>query len=342
MAHRRPTQWGIALTALIAVVAACSGTVAPTPAATTGTLPTAAQPTSAPTTPPATPRVTEPPAAPLELLWEASGDTAVTGPVPGTYSPAVDPLSGDIWVSMSSSTVWIFASDGTYKGSFGEPGDGPGEFDFRRPACLDCPAVGALAFAPDGSLFIADVGNHRVQKFDPAHEFVTEWGGFGAGEGQFADAIQIATNGREVYVADDARGDLQVFDVDGAFLQTFPVSGWATIGAQGNLYVTVDNAVHSYDADGQGNQIAELPNAYPIVAIGLAVDDRGRLFFNLQNDQTAAAVGLGELDPSTGDYRVWSTGGETLAIFGDVIYQANYTGSGWPKPALRAYALPTD
>ena len=41
----------------------------------------------------------------------------------------------------------------------------------------------------------------------------------------------------------------------------------------------------------------------------------------------------------TGESRVWSTGGETLAVAGGVVYQANYTGQGWPDPMLRAYAL---
>jgi hypothetical protein len=327
---------GLAATGWVVVVlAACTGAPAATDRASPPPQP------SMPTEVPATPLATEAPLEALELLWESAGEPTPTGRYPATYSPAVDPLTGDIWVSLASDDViWIFASDGTFKGSFGKPGDGPGEFEFTRPACLDCPGAGALAFAPDGSLFVADVGNHRVQKFDPQHEFVTEWGRFGADDAQFADAIQIATNGREVFVSDDARLDTQVFDLDGTFLRTVQRAGWLAVGAGGDLHVSSLGSVFSFDPDGQAGTATELPGYRGAFHIGLAVDDGGRLFFDYQDDRTTHAIGLGELDPATGESRVWSTGGETLAIAGDILYEANYTGQGWPEAVLRAYQLP--
>jgi hypothetical protein len=339
MARYRRNLEALAVLSLVLATASCGGQ----PGTPTSPAVTAPGTTAKPATPaPATPRITDEPPAALELLWEATGDTPVTGPNPGTYSPAVDPLTGDIWVAVPSEDIlWIFSKDGEFERSFGKPGDGPGEFELTRPACRDCPGAGALAFAPDGSLFVADVGNHRVQKFDPTHAFDTEWGGFGAGEGQFADALQIATNGREVFVADDARRDLQVFDMEGAFLRTYPVSGWLAVDAEGSLLVSGLAGVKGYGSDGTPlEKTIQLPAGDGWYPIGLAVDAGGRLFFNLQNEQTAAAVGLGELDPTTRESRFWSTGGETLAIAGDIMYQANYTGLGWPKPVLRAYALP--
>ena len=324
----------LAMAALAVVSAACGATASPTGVpATGGSTPTTNAPSAM-----ATP---EPPPA-LELLWEASGTTEITGWYPGTFQPAVDPQTGDIWVALSSEhLIWIFSKDGEYKGSFGGPGDGRGEFDFRRSACRDCPGAGALAFAPDGSLFVADVGNHRVQKFDPEHEFEKEWGGFGAGEGQFADALQIAANDGEVYVVDDARQDIQVFDPDGTFLRSSPIGGWPALDADGILYIAAEAAVYPVERDGTLGESIFLPDYQGALHIGLAIDTHGRLFFNYQDDQAPyGAVGLGEIDPSTGESRTWSTGGETLAIAGDVIYMANYNGAGWPTPVLRAYALP--
>ena len=155
--------------------------------------------------------------------------------------------------------IWIFAPDGTFKGLFGRPGDGPGDFEFTRPACRDCPGAGALTFAPDGSLFVADVGNHRVQKFNAEREFETEWGEFGAGEGQFADATQIATNGSDVFVADDVRLDTQVFDVDGRFHETLPMAGWLAVGSSGDLFVNSRGVVSRFDEGGQVGAATELP-----------------------------------------------------------------------------------
>ena len=334
MARHPHNLAALAIAALVVVAAACGGTATPTGSAATPA-PTPSTPASAPM-PTATP---EPPPA-LELLWEQGGTTAITGWYPGTYQPAVDPLTGDIWVALSSEhTIWIFSKEGEYKDSFGKAGAGQGEFNFRRPACRDCPGAGALAFAPDGSLFVADVGNHRVQKFDPEHEFETEWGGFGAGEGKFADAIGIATNGREVFVSDDAQAATQVFDMSGTFVREVR-PGWLAVEPAGNLSISTFGTVYRYGVDGNQLESVFLPASGGAHAIGLAADDRGRLYFNLQDPVTTAAVGLGGVDPATGESWIWSTGGETLAITGDVLYVANYTGPGWPSPVLRAYALP--
>lgn len=332
MALRR-RNWAIVLTACLATsLAGCGQAATPTnvsPLATSTTAPTASV---APTT-----ATSEAPLPPLELIWEAAGDSVASG---ATYSPAVDPLTGDIWVALSfDGIIGIFSEDGEYKGSFGKPGKGKGEFDFERATCRPCGA-GALAFAPDGTLFVADVGNHRVQKFDPEHEFETEWGGFGAGEGQLADAIQIATDGRQVFVGDDARQDIQVFDMDGKFLRTLANSGWLAVDSSRTLYVSHEGTVTSYDPEGTQIDRFDLPDYRGGFHIWLAIDDHGRLFFNFQDDRTGTAIGLGELDPSTGKGRTWATGGESLAIAGDVIYEANYIGPGWPTAVLRAYALP--
>ncbi len=347
---RKPTTF--ALASLLLVAAACggqagTGSAAPSSAAApSGAAPTTAAPagtakpaTTAPTT--LAPNATDQPLAALDLLWEETGTTEPTGQYPATYGPAVDPLTGDIWVAAPADDVlWVFSKYGEFKTTFGKPGDGRGEFELTRPACRDCPGAGALAFAPDGSLFVADVGNHRIQKFDPAHKFETEWGDFGAGESQFADANQLATNGREVFVSDDARKDTQVFDLDGTFQRVLPVSGWTAVDPAGTLFIVVEGVVHTFGDDGNELETIELPDRDGGFHIGLAIDARGRLYFGLQNDATGAAIALGELDPTTGESRFWSTAGETLVISGDVIYEANYTGPGWPDPVLRAYALP--
>ena len=58
-----------------------------------------------------------------------------------------------------------FSSDGTYLGSFGRFGTGPGEF--RTPH--------ALAFDSRGRLFVADRGNNRLQILDQEGNFLEEW-----------------------------------------------------------------------------------------------------------------------------------------------------------------------
>jgi sugar lactone lactonase YvrE len=341
--HRAATIAG--LLALSLITTACAGGPAPSSYSN----PTAAPGASAAGTVVATPlpSVASSPAPALKLLWEKAGDTTSTASDQATYWPAIDPLTGNVWVALGADGMyWTFSPDGKFLGSFGSPGTGPGQFNFRRTACPGCVA-GAIAFAPDGSFFVADDGNNRIQKFDPAHKFVKAWGSFGSGDGQFADANAIATDGKSVYVNDGERGDIQVFDAGGRFLRSFSgPGGWLAIDKDGNLYVSDNSsttaAINEYDAAGDLHRTLDLPQ-FEGDHIALAVDAAGRLYFNIQSRQSPfPALGLVRFDPTSNTTTRWSTGGETLAIARtqDAIYEANFVSAGWPGPLLRKYALP--
>lgn len=333
----------VALACLAMSLVGCAGGPAATPgsqAQTPGVSVTAASPTAKPTTGP-----TASPLPSLGLLWEAEGVPAATGKYPDTYSPAIDPLTGDIWVAVSyESIIWIFAPDGTFKGKFGGSGKGDGEFNFVRPTCTPCGA-GAMAFAPDGTLFVADVGNQRIQKFDTKHKFVKAWGGFGAADGQFADANQIATDGTSVYVSDDVRGDLQVFDTNGKFVRRIAGGeAWLAIDPSGTLYASNRAGVSKYST-GAASVVAsyKLPDYPGGSLIGLAADGTGHLYYDVQDDRRPYVPrALGSFDIATGTVRVWADAGETIAVTADgtAIYEANFVTTGWPKATLRKYAIP--
>ena len=78
----------------------------------------------------------------------------------GRYTPTWadrNPANGDVWVAdgYGGSAVYRYAADGSYRGRLtGE--EGAGRFQ--------CPH--GLRFGPDGMLYIADRGNHRVTVYD--------------------------------------------------------------------------------------------------------------------------------------------------------------------------------
>lgn len=333
------------LVVLSILVAACGGTASlsagTAPSPTSKPAASLAATTSTTVAPSAAASPVASPAPALKLLWEKAGDTLPKGHDPATYWPAIDPLTGNIWVALGANGLyWIFSPDGKYLGSFGEPGTGPGQFNFQRTSCPDCVA-GAIAFAPDGSFFVADDGNNRIQKFGASHKFVKAWGSFGSGDGQFADANAIATDGRQVYVYDDVRFDIQVFDTEGKLLRKMTnLSGWITVDKAGNLWAPNDAGLVELDATGKQVNAYALPNMGP--RISLVIDGTGRLYFNLQDDNTHASLGLVRFDPATNSLDRFSTSGETLAIdpAQNAIYEANYVSPGWPAPVLRKYALP--
>ena len=128
-----------------------------------------------------------------------------------------------------------------------------------------------MAIGPDGTLYVADTLNHRIQRFSPEGEVLITWGGFGdfqeggAEEGTFNEpwGIGVAPNGN-VYVADTWNHRIQWFSPDGAFLGTFgqegqgdaPYSFWGprdvAVDSQGRVYVvdTGNKRIKVFDNEG--------------------------------------------------------------------------------------------
>lgn len=358
---RRRSQHLVTSACLALAVAACGSAQGGSPGPVS---PTSASVADAATAHPVTPtpaissagspnpttQASPPPA--LTMLWEGSGPTQPT-PCCETWWPAIDPKSGNVWVTNSfADEFWIFKPDGTFVEAWGKSGTSDGEFDFdlHRP---NVQAGGGIAFAPDGSFYIADSGNHRVQAFTADRHHVTTWGSFGSGDGQFATPVGIVTDGTTVYVADDDRGDIQAFDHTGKYLRTFgsvdvDAGIFIALGPDGSLYRAGpgDNEVSKYDP--QGNLLSTVRLQFDDAfgggyTVGPAVAPNGHLFVNVGSALGAVPpTRLIELDENGQQLHLWSTGGESgvVAPTGDAIYLGNGSPS-WPTASLRKYELPT-
>jgi len=178
-------------------------------------------------------------------VWTSKG--AEDEPLTRVNSVNLAP-DGNLWVlDGPMGQFQILSPDGEVIEAWGSPGTGEGEFGFVRPDGL---SYGDVAFAPDGSFYVVESGNQRVQRFGPQRDFVTMWGSKGEADGQFLDPIgaAVAPDGN-VYVADDQRDDVQVFDPDGAFLFAFggEGSGPGQIGDAGFLDIAADGTVYAAD-----------------------------------------------------------------------------------------------
>ena len=83
---------------------------------------------------------------------------------------AIDPRNGHVLVSdTNNQRIVVFDKSGNLIRQFGEEGDGPGHFSHPMDV-----AVGA-----DGSVYVSDYFQDRIQKFTDTGEFLLEWGGAG-------------------------------------------------------------------------------------------------------------------------------------------------------------------
>ena len=100
-----------------------------------------------------------------------------------------------------------------------------------------------VAVLPDGSFYVSDgYRNTRVVKFTADGRYDFEWGGKGAGPGQFnlPHGVAVDAQGR-VIVCDRSNARLQVFDPRGKFLAEWkgPLIGrpyGVSAGADGHIY----------------------------------------------------------------------------------------------------------
>jgi DNA-binding beta-propeller fold protein YncE len=106
--------------------------------------------------------------------------------------------------------VQVFdAHSGAHLQTIGTRGTGDGQFNLPLQD----------AVAPDGTLYVVDGGNFRVQAFDPNGQFLFSFGEVGRFPGQFArpKGIAVGPDGN-VYVVDAAFGNVQIFDPKGRLL----------------------------------------------------------------------------------------------------------------------------
>ncbi len=108
-----------------------------------------------------------------------------------------------------NSHIQKFDTNGKLLLNFGATGTDDGQFSEMEHIAVDKfdnIYVNDPQSGPSGS------GNPRIQKFDTNGNFITKWGSYGSGDGQFVDPEHLTVDSEgNVYVSDRHNNNIQVF-----------------------------------------------------------------------------------------------------------------------------------
>jgi sugar lactone lactonase YvrE len=133
-----------------------------------------------------------------------------------------------------------------------------------------------MAVGPDGNLYIADSGNHRVVVLDSEGNYLRTWGEQGSNAGQFNEPWAIAVDEEAVYVADTWNHRLQKFSLTGEYLATIgqpgdqnsaPLEGMGLFFGPRSLLLWDDDLMLVTDTGNHRLQLINR-NGTPLQAIG--------------------------------------------------------------------------
>ncbi len=236
-------------------------------------------------------------------------------PTPGVQQPVAlaTPLPVETPVSELGTGQFIL--------QWGSQGSAAGQFEGPADVAVD----GA------GNVYVADLGNKRVQKFDAKGRFLAAWEG---GDEPFVEPLAVATGpGGEIWVLDSYTNWVHRFDGEGNWQGKVggPESGFfhargLVVDEDGVLYVadTGTSRVVKYSREGlkigeigpQGSGPGELNGP-----VGLAIDEDGLLY---EADVDSRRLQVLEKD---GTYvRAWgipdshTAEGNRVAVSGDWVY----------------------
>ena len=225
-------------------------------------------------------------------MWDQWDHLCEGSDGPGPHRLRINPYDPErrVWlVNETFHQIYVFSNDGSELiktlGEKNVPGDD--ETHFGRPQ--------DVAFLPDGRILVADgLDNHRVIILDADGNYISEFGGFGEGPGQFngIHALGIGPEGL-IFALDRSGGRVNVFRTTDDPAEVEFVDVWGGFGLTLDIIVNDDSIwfttfgpgrlVNFVKMDFEGNRLytwtvpRELPDGYLEVHT-FSVDSDGNLY----------------------------------------------------------------
>ena len=101
------------------------------------------------------------------------------------------------------------------------------------------------------NLYVTDYYNGRVVKFAGNGTYLSQWGGYGSGNGQFLYPYGVAVDSsNNFYVADPGNNRFEKFDSHGNYL----MAGWQFLKSLRPAGTAVDSSNNVYMTDSNNNR----------------------------------------------------------------------------------------
>lgn len=161
-------------------------------------------------------------------------------PGPGPHRVRISPYDPErrVWVvNETFHQIYVFSNDGRrLLKTLGEKNvAGKDGRHFARPQ--------DVAFLPDGRILVADgLDNHRVMILDRDANYISEFGGFGSGPGEFngVHAVAVGPGGR-IFALDRSGGRINVFRTTPDRAKVELIDTWSGFGLPLDIIVNDDS-----------------------------------------------------------------------------------------------------
>jgi beta-lactam-binding protein with PASTA domain len=204
------------------------------------------------------------------------GGAVENGLIGAAGALAVDPINHNIVVvDTYGARVLIFNSAGVFQSQFGSAGYGPGQFQLQGSGACSGVAIDPVS----ENIVVSDTGNNRVQIFNAAGVYQSQFGTMGEGYGQLylPQGVAIDPTSHNIVVADTGNSRIQIFNSAGGYLSQFGSFG----SGNGAFYdpgtVAIDPATHNILVGAEGIAASPQPFLQIFTSAGVYLTQFGGL-----------------------------------------------------------------
>lgn len=173
-----------------------------------------------------------------------------------------------------------------------------------------------LAIGNDGTIYVTDSDNNRIQAFAPSGEFKFQFGKLGKKEGELSYPVGIVTDSKQnLYIVEALNQRISVFDPQGKFLKFLTMSD-KNSPVKSPTAIAIDSNDQLYVIDKQDQKVKKLsPDGELLMAFGGYGKNKGKFQYPL-GIAVNARCDIIVSDTGNGRVQVFDPAGTALATIG--------------------------